>query len=189
MCHDAAVQTAHSIPVRLATDLEGPPELKLLIAWDDFANGRRAICFLERLLEDFGRIFTFTPIFLRFEDLLRPETAAQMKDEATQADLVVIAAYGDADLPVVVTEWIQNLGARKDHNDSPLVVLLSSNERGNVNDRPVQWRLHERAGRSGKNFLGNAIVWPTSGPTLPAEITWRSNRQVNARSRRAECPA
>jgi hypothetical protein len=189
MCHAVDMERTHSIPVLMGSHLEAPPEIKLLIAWDDFANGRRAICFVEQLQKDFGGMFTFTLSFLKFEDLMRPQTAAEMEGKAGEADMVIIAAYGDADLPVVVKDWMQNLGAGKGDSDSPLVVLLSSDERGSMNDRPVQWRLGEAAGRSGRNVLGNAMAWPAKRAGLPVEMACRCNRRVEARAQHAECPA
>jgi hypothetical protein len=184
------MQTAHSISATRRAAFAAPPEFRLLLAWDDFASGRRAVCFLERLVDEFGRMFTFVPSFLRFEDLRQPHVAQQMEDQAAEADLVVIAACGDAELPLLVKDWIRKLGAEKEHSDGALVALLSPGESGFVNDRPVHWHLSEAARRSGRKFLCNPIDWPAKEAAFPVEITWRNNqRGGDSQLRQAECPA
>jgi hypothetical protein len=182
------MQTTHSISAG-AAGIETPPEFKLLIAYDDFANGRYAMRFLERLVDEFGRLFSFIPRLLKFEDLMRPQVAEQVEKEAAEADMVVVAAYGEADLPTLVKDWLCKLGPRKGKDDGTLVALFSSGKEGTASHRPAQWHLRKAARRSDREFVCNPIDWPAKEATFPVEITWRINGRVNAGSRQAECPA
>jgi hypothetical protein len=77
-------------PMRICRRCSRPqvnPKLSLLIGYDDFANGRRAISFLRYLKEAFGDLCMFNPQFLRFEDLMRPQVAQEMGSDAAMADM------------------------------------------------------------------------------------------------------
>jgi hypothetical protein len=169
--------------------LEAPTEFRLLIAYDDFANGRCAVRFLEKLVDEFGKLFTFIPRLLKFEDLMRPQVARQVEHEAAEADMVVVAAYGDADLPVLVRDWLGKLGPREGNREGTLVALFSSGKKGPVNHRPAQWHLRQAARRSERKLLCNPIDWPTKEAAFPVEITWRLKPRLSSGIQSADCSA
>jgi hypothetical protein len=181
------MQTRQCISGAGATGFDTPPAFKLLIAYEDFANGRWAMRFLETLVDEFGKLFIFMPRLLRFEDLTRPEVARQAEDEAAEADMVVFAAYGDADLPSLVKDWVRKLGLRRGQGDGALVALLSSSKQGATNYAPSQRHLRAAARRSERKFLCNPINWPAREAAFPVEITRRNDRQMSSHPRRAQC--
>ncbi len=177
------MRTAYATALTPAPGFEPPPEFKLLIAYEDFANGRRAMMFLERLVEEFGRLFTFVPRFLKFEDLTKAQVAEQMEKEALEADLVVVAAYADGEWPGPARAWIRELEIRRGKRDRGLVSLLNSRQEASPNDRPAQWRLRAATKRGRSHALRQPVAWATKEEAFPVEITWRSHARLKAEAR------
>ena len=156
-------------------NIDEVPVLKLVIAYDDFANGLCAMNFFQSLLDEFGWMFIFVPRFLKFEELLRREVAERVAQEAAEADLTVIAAHEGWDLPALVKEWLQTWKGSPKNEDGPFVALLSTPEEASSWRRPVEAHLRKVARRTQKTFLCNQISWPTKEVRFSVEIHHRVN--------------
>jgi hypothetical protein len=100
---------------------------RLVVAYDDFANEIRAREFYGRLVESFGKTITFVPRFLKFEELSGPRVRENLAGDVAAADMPVIAAYENADLPSLAADWIQTWRVKAKRDDGTWLVLLSDN--------------------------------------------------------------
>lgn len=152
--------------------LDDTPELKLVIAYESFADGLCALRFLEKLLQDFGRLFTFVPRFLKFEQLLQPEVAARTSAEAAAADMVIVATSEGTELPALIKKWISQWDAQpgEAHSDGALVALLSSARACRDGLTPIRSYLCRLAERTGRKFLCHQIEWAKTEMAFPVEI-------------------
>ena len=163
------MQTVESIFAAANFASEEAPEFKMVIAYDDFANGRCALNFFERIVAEFGERFVFVPGFLKFEELLWPRVGQRVAREVAEADMVVIAAYEEADLPSLVKDWLRTWGHARRRNKAALVALLSASQDGTMLRTPVRSHLQQVAQRAGMKFLCN-IDWPKKDVQFPVEI-------------------
>jgi hypothetical protein len=172
MCHASTMQPALSV----LADLDGaePAELKLVIVYDDFANGRYAMDFLERLIQNFGRLFTFVPRFLRLEELREPCLDASLTEEAGRADMVVIAAREEAELPGRVETLMRAWEGEARGDEGALIALLRPIWKGSANQAGVRSHLEQVARRAGRTFLCKQIEWPEEPTEFAVTITQRT---------------
>jgi hypothetical protein len=138
-------------------------EFKLVVAYDDFGHANCARCFVERLMESFGKILTFIPCFLKFEELSMPHVGERLSREAALADMVVIVAYEHADLPDPMEEWVRSWETSKRIESRQLLALVSASHRGNRRRTPVQSRLLQVARRTGMKFVLQATPMSKTG--------------------------
>jgi hypothetical protein len=167
------MQTIESV---FATDnfrAEEAPEFKMVIAYDDFANGRWAMKFLDWIVAEFGKLFIFVPTFLKFEELFWPEVGRRVARTVAEADVVVIAAYEDSDLPSLVKDWLRTWGRARRRNETTLVALLSASQDSTALQAPVRSHLQQVARRTGMKFLCD-IDWPKQDFQFPVEIDQRT---------------
>ena len=169
------MQTDNLRKVRPVLCLDEVPVLKMVIAYDDFAHGMCALHFLESLIADFGEMFTFVPRFLKFEELLRWDVAEQVSKEAAEADLNVIAAHEEWELPALVKKWLRTWKGNTVNEDGAFVALLSTPPRTVFWRRPVEAHLRKVALRTKRTFLCNQIEWPRKDVSFSVEIKQRLN--------------
>jgi hypothetical protein len=156
-----------------ATNFAAPeevPEFKLVIAYEDFAHGQYAIKFFEWIVAKFGDLFTFIPHFLQFEELLGPQVRERITRELTDTSMVVIAANEDADLPLLVTDWLRSWETVNIGNESALVALLSFYQDNRSRRSSVRSQLERVARRTGMKFFCKPIDWPRDDNRQPAEV-------------------
>jgi hypothetical protein len=146
------------------------PELKVVIAYDDFANGRCALNFYEQLVESFGSQFTFEAHFLKFEELLSPEFRARWTAEVAGADMIVITAHEGGELPALFKEWIRSWTPRKTDGSTALIALVNMSGETASRRTPVRSHLHEVAKAKGMEFISRRVAWSgeeVRRPTIP----------------------
>jgi hypothetical protein len=128
-------------------------EFKLVVVYDDFGNGICAKKFFDGLAESFGKILTFIPRFLKFEELLSLHVGERLAKEVAVADMVVFVADEYADLPDFVEKWIRTWETTTRIERSRLLALFSTRHRENNRRTPVQSCLRQAARRARMKFL------------------------------------
>ncbi len=175
--HTALMQTVESFLADASFRSEETRVFQMVIAYGDFANGRCAMNFFDRIVAEFGKMFIFVPSFLKFEELLWPEVGDRVVREAAEADMVVIAAYEEADLPSLVKDWLGTWEKVEKRNETALVALLSASQDSTVSRTPVRSHLRQVARRAGMKFFCNHhIGWPRKDVQFPLEIIHRADR-------------
>ena len=177
MRHARSMQTIDATTAAATLEFDEAPEFKLVIAYDSFANGRCAMKFFEWLMEDFGKLFTFVPRFLRFEDLLWPDLQEEAAREAAEADMVVIAANQGGDSPLSTKECIRSWEANIRNNGCAFVALPSNCQGDDSCRTTVQSHLRQVARQNGMKFLCKQIHWPDKDVEFPIQIRRRSRTE------------
>ena len=109
-----------------AADASTASALKIVVIYEDFASGKRAKHFAERLAEQHGCACRLTESLWRSDLLEYPPIAAEVAREATGCDYLIVALHADRVLPLAVQLWIEaQLDTARQHGTG-LVVLLDS---------------------------------------------------------------
>jgi hypothetical protein len=129
-------------------------ELKLVIVYDDVTNRQHALDFLDGLIESFGRFVTFLPRFLNFEDFGQRHFDPSAAQAAGLADMVVIVAREEAELPGQVEHLLRAWKGDNRAEDGALVALLRpASAKDTGPQASVRSRLHDVANRTGRTFM------------------------------------
>lgn len=138
-----------------------PPDVRLVVAYDDFANKMCALRLLEGLAKDLGKSFCIAPCYVKFEQLLDPETARRTAAEADTADMVVVVTCEGAELPPPVKRWMSRWKRRVAATARPgaLVVVLNSVQGARSVRTPIQSHLSRFAKTHGMRYICQHIQW------------------------------
>jgi hypothetical protein len=132
--------------------------IRIVIAYDNYADGIRAWELSERLASRFREDFGVDRDLWKF-DLLRdpnPQVRLASLVAVSHADLVVIAAGGFENLPLEVQAWIESWPRRKVGAWAALVASVGPDAQGPIQGLPVSTYLRQRAEDLGMEFFSNA---------------------------------
>ena len=132
-------------PIALLVNLDNV-SIKIVIAYDSTANGKRAEAIYERLAKRLGNNFDFEQRLWRFDVLEEENVRAQAARDAADADIVIVATNEDKKLPEGVQDWLES-SLQKHSGAAALVALLEHSS------APVQPYLEEVARRGGMDFF------------------------------------
>ena len=118
----APMQTTLS-PWESSAELDVTCNLNVVIAFEDVAAGRHAQQFYEHLTKRLGADFEFTRFQWNFNLLKDANVRDVAARDAATADIVIIAAHGDHDLPEHFRSWVQ-LWLGRNANPMALVALF-----------------------------------------------------------------
>jgi hypothetical protein len=149
------VMASASNPVRAGDSSQGEtPSLKLVIAYEDLATAQRAMKTCERLSAQLAGEFQIQTNPWKF-DLLRAPTLQQVAaEEIADADMVVISAHCDKELPGEITAWLTSWLGKRRSSPSALVAMLDSVE-GAATPTPLHSYLQEAARQAQVDFFSN----------------------------------
>ena len=120
--------------------------IKIVIAYDNAATGKRAEAIYERLAKRLGNNFDFEQRLWRFDVLEEADVRAEAARDAADADIVIVATNEDKKLPEGVQTWLEN-SLQRHSGAAALVALLDHSS------APVQPYLEEVARRGGVDFF------------------------------------
>ena len=151
------------------------PEIpvKVLIAYEDFATGQRAMKLCERLINNLGHDFQFRTCFWKFDILCLPKLKPIASQDAFHADVVIISTYWRDDLPAQVKSWMTSWPGKAPRHPQALVGLLCGDSDQSQNDSPARAFLEGFARNGRLAFFTQASAVPVaqaesfsdSGPT------------------------
>lgn len=120
--------------------------IKIVIAYDSAATGKRAEAIYDRLARRLGNNFDFEQRLWRFDVLEEEGVRAQAARDAADADIVIVATNENKKLPEGVQDWLES-SLQKHSGAAALVALLEHPS------APVQPYLEEVARRGGLDFF------------------------------------
>jgi hypothetical protein len=120
--------------------------IKIVIAYDSAATGRRAEAIYERLASRLGRNFDFEQRLWRFDVLEEENLRAEAARDAADADIVIVATNENRKLPEGVQNWLES--SLQQHRGAAALVALLDHP-----SAPVQPYLEEVARRGGMDFF------------------------------------
>ena len=133
-------------------ELNGTPEFRVLLAYQDFAAGLRAKEFFDRLVRDHGGLFRFICHLWKFDLLLAPGLEDQAVAEAAKADMIVIAAHDESVVPSTVKVWFERW-LRRSRIPGALVALVDASDRQDRTPSGMCACLREFAERAQMKFF------------------------------------
>lgn len=102
---------------------EDDPAFKVVIVYQDFQCGLRAMQLYERLTKQFATDARFQLDLWKSDILGLPTIADSSSDAAVAADLVIFSLTGGSEVPSRLKNWIEKWVDRKSH-EAALVALL-----------------------------------------------------------------
>lgn len=104
------------------------PSLRVVIAYDDLAAGKRAMRVMTRLGESFGGNLRFEPLPWSFDLLSDVDWRAVAASDAVNADILIIATSSAHPLPPAVGSWAEDVISIKRGTAAAVVALFGSEE-------------------------------------------------------------
>ncbi len=137
------------------------PVLKIVIAYEDLANGIEATAMLSRLAAQLETEFQIKSdawqidnSVWKFELLRDPELRKQAAAEAVAADMIILSVC-NARLPASVSDWIESVLPMKEGRPAALVALFDGeNDTSGEPPRPEAY-LRRLAEQNGLDFFCN----------------------------------
>lgn len=123
--------------------------IKIVIAYDSAATGKRAEAIYERLAKRLGDNFDFEQRLWRFDVLEEESVRAEAARDAANADIVIVATRQDEKLPAGVQTWLES-SLQQHSGASALVALL---DHPSADASGVQPYLEDVARRGGMDFF------------------------------------
>jgi len=149
----------------------GPSKLrapKVVVVYEDFVTGQRAMKASKRLCEQSSRDLANQPTLWKFDLLRVPSLARMSAQDAAEADVIILAAHGDQELPAHITKWLNSWLDKKTERTATLVALLGRNDQDGMGGSPAHDHLRTSAERAGLAFLSHPF------PSLPAHTHAKS---------------
>ena len=155
---------------------ETKPAFDVVVIYDDPSAARRAMKFFTELVREFGDEFEFHCELWRFDWLDLPKIRAAAVLESCVADLLIVAAQCDADLPAPVKDWLNRCIAEKTPGSAGLVAMLESHRSWNDMQCRTRQFLQSAAIRGGLDFFLHEVDLPEIRPELTSkDVQERAN--------------
>lgn len=98
------------------------------VLYENAEAGHRAVHMLRRIAQQAGEPAVPRAKLWRFDLLQYPAWDREARQDADQADLIIIATGSSDDLPSPVNTWLGECVARKDGRNLAMIALFGSNQ-------------------------------------------------------------
>ena len=142
--------------------MDKSPPFRIVIAYEDFDAGLRAKDMLARLSSELCPEFEVTQDVWKFELLGHAPLRKQAALEASGADMILIAARAEAELPPHVKRWIEEWARQRDGRVAALVALLDQDQAEQLSSGqppPLCAFLQQTAEAAGMDFFCKTGDW------------------------------
>jgi hypothetical protein len=140
-----------------------------VIVYDGTNAVSRAKNFVSGLVRQFGDDFGFRCNLWRFDVLGLPRVRTAAARAGDAADLLIVSASSDTDLPLPVKDWLNWCADGKTHGSAALVALLESHGRLDDVQCPTCQFLQSTADRSLMDLFLYEVDLPQTSPALAPE--------------------
>jgi hypothetical protein len=107
--------------------LRSPPALfKVVIMYEDFVTGKRAMKGLDYVARELGSDLEFSHSMWRLDVLQEPTLNDMAAPGLAEADLLIISLRGDTQLPAKIRELVDERLAQTAYHDCALVALFGA---------------------------------------------------------------
>ncbi len=127
--------------------------LRIVIAYNDIAAGKRAMEMLGRLANRFGGGIEFQPIPWSFDLLMDDDWRDVAAGDAVRADILVVATSDYAPLPAGVSEWLESAIDHRRGATTALVALFGPPGHSDEPGSPRLAPLEKAAREAGLDFF------------------------------------
>lgn len=131
--------------------------LRVVIAYDAIAAGKRAMRVITRLGGELGESVEFQPLPWSFELLADTDWAKVAADDAVKADILIIATSTAHPLPSAVEHWAEATIHRKQGTWAAVVALFGTEGDLNRDGAAQLEAIRTAARRAGLDFFAPAL--------------------------------
>jgi len=157
---------------------DAKPPFNFAIVYDDRMAATRAMNVFTGLLRQFGDEFDFHCDLWRFDILEISEALEEAVRAGEAADLIIISARRDRELPVAVKGWLDRSVAAKAQGSAALVGLLESRQPSADNHSRTRHFLQTAADRSLMDLFLCEVDLPRTSPGwTPEDVQARANAE------------
>ena len=147
--------------------------VNIVIGYERSRAGHHAMQWCARLIQNESRNFQFNTSLWKFDVLALPNLRQQAKEDLAEADILVIAAGPDVDLPHQVKLWIAYWASAKRPAARALVGVLESADPPAEEESPVHSYLQRTVREANIDFVWHTVSapgtrWELSENALPA---------------------
>ena len=169
-----------TLPNRTRWDEYQP--FNIVIAYDNGQSARHAIRLVNALAGKFGREFEIQRDLWRFDALALPKMGWLAARSAASANILIIAAEGDGELPVAVRTWLEEWSDNTRPGMAALAALLRERS-PSADAEPATLRfLRDLAERAGLEFFVGEF--PASRTTSSPSLWFEPGATLDARPAR-----
>lgn len=167
-----------SAPRDAVQDLKG--DFSLVIVYEDQITRAPAGKVCEPLIQQFGGEFDFQCSWWKYDFLKHPHLMEEAVDAAAHADVIILAAYADQELPMEVQHWIRSWEQRRLHQFSAVVALIGRPKGSPEAVTPVETYLESVARAARMDFFAKHFTYASedrmkqSAPSSPLPSPWGS---------------
>jgi hypothetical protein len=167
-------------------------QLQTILVYEDLAAAVRAQGVIHRLATELRPEFELHSQVWKFDLLRHPQLKDEAKAEAIEADVIIISAHSDTELPPLITGWIESWLPDKIGRYSSLIALFNRDVEsadpeveGSPSARPqsASEYLRRTAEIGGMDFFCNAATHERGFNKLTAIIPGRQRRQLESSAR------
>jgi hypothetical protein len=156
------------LPVE-SCDPSAKPDFNVVIAYDTAPAAYQAMHLVDGLAQQLASKLNLRRNLWRLDILDLPATREAARADASNANLIVVAAYSDTDLPAAVKAWLGGWSARCIAGATALVaLLLSQNAPTKRHSAPYRF-LRATARKARQTFFAQEYRAPFSNPDITAE--------------------
>jgi hypothetical protein len=149
------MQTAR-LPSIPAHEADAPADFNVVIAYEDFETGKHAKKTYDFLVEHLGDECRFNNQMWKFDVLGVSKLREMAAKDAAEADIIIVSAHGNSDLPSEVKAWME-LWITEPSRAIALVGLFGAQE---YLSNPARGFLARAARRAGIEFFSQPGLWP-----------------------------
>jgi hypothetical protein len=132
---------------------EANPPFHVVIAYDRADSARHAMSLVDGLAARFGGTFRIRRDLWRFDILDLPAMQGEAATSAARANLLIIAADGDEDLPAPAKRWVRDWTAATVPGNAALAAALQTRAPHAQEPSTTLRFLREMAHQAGQEFF------------------------------------
>ena len=166
-----------SLPDRTLWNENQP--FNIVIAYDNGQSARHAIRLVNALTGKFGREFEIQRDLWRFDALALPKMGWLASRSAASANILIVAAEGDGDLPAPVRAWLEEWSDNTRPGMAALAALLRERSPSEGSESATLRFLRELAERAGLEFF--AGEFPATRATSSTSLWFEPGAPPDAR--------
>ncbi len=135
-------------------------DLRVVICYEDFESGVRAMDMYQRLLESGS---SNCPLKIwKIEPLGIPQLLTDAIQDAASADMIILSVRGDRPLPYEALPWLESLRNDGNGGEKAIVFLVDPKECGSAAAVLASGYLERLAAKSGLRFFTPTETSPVS---------------------------
>ncbi len=146
--------------------------LRVVIAYEDLAAGKRAMSLLSQLGKHFGDDIQFEPLPWSFSLLADVDWCTVAASDAVRADILIIATSGVGPWPLAIDRWAVDAIGRKRGTSAAVVALFGPDENPDGVGSPRLAAIERMAHGAGLDFF--APTPRSEVNRVIAQIHWRA---------------